>query len=394
MPNLRPFSRWSLAAITAVAMASATLGQSAFGVLASSLIAEFSVERWQIGLLATVVGFTGAFLSPTFGRATDRLGGVTSVRLTLGLGMLAMLVISNAPVYLVLLGGAFVTGLANGWANPATNALIVDNTAHGTRGLVTGVKQSGVQAGAFLGGVFLPIIVDAANWRVAYASFIVLPLIGFVGMWRRPHSSATGSRRAGGDGRLPTSVRWVALYGALTGLGVSSTITFLPLFAEESQGWTHTQAGMLVAGIGLVGVVARIVWGGASERWLGHGRTLGVLALLSTCAALLLALASAFIAPSWVLVPAALLFGSGASAWNAVGMLVVMDYSSPELVGRGTGLTMLGFLMGIGIGAPLMGLSVDRLGVYTPGWIALSLLFLASAVVAVRVHRTGTLASV
>jgi predicted MFS family arabinose efflux permease len=83
--------------------------------------------------------------------------------------------------------------------------------------------------------------------------------------------------------------------------------------------------------------------------------------------------------------------GSGAVAWNAVGMLAVMDYSAPELVGRGTGLAMLGFLTGIGLGPPLMGLSVDRLGVYTPGWVVITILFLAGALVAGRIHRTGTL---
>jgi predicted MFS family arabinose efflux permease len=75
-------------------------------------------------------------------------------------------------------------------------------------------------------------------------------------------------------------------------------------------------------------------------------------------------------------------------------MLAVMDYSAPQLVGRGTGLAMLGFLTGVGLGAPLMGLSVDYLGVYTPGWLVLATLFALSAVVAGRIHRTGTLAHV
>ena len=146
--------------------------------------------------------------------------------------------------------------------------------------------------------------------------------------------------------------------------------------------------------MGLVGVAARITWGSASERWLGHGRTLRLLALQSAGAAGLLALASADLAASWVLVPAALLMGAGAVAWNAVGMLAVMDYSAPELVGRGTGLVTLGFLGGIGVGPPLMGLSVDRLGSYTPGWVVIVVLFLAGAMIAGKVHRTGTLAHV
>lgn len=385
---MRPFSKFSLGAITAAAMGVATFGQSAFGVVAADLIDEFDVDRWQVGALVSGIGFTGAFFSPVFGRVTDRVGSVRSTVGVLVLGMLSMIVVSVAPVYLVLLAGALLSGVPNGWANPATNALIVDHTAVGTRGVVTGVKQSGVQMGAFLGGILLPWISSVANWRVAYASFLVFPAVGLVAMWRRrdverPDTSDTGAGR-----RVPSVVRWVALYGILMGLGVSATMTFLPLFANEDQGWTSSQAGLLVSGLGLVGVISRITWGTVSERWLGHGRTLRLLAAQSSVGAVLLASASMGMTPSWVMVVAMLALGSGAIAWNAVGMLAVMDYSPPLLVGKGTGLVLLGFLVGVGFGAPLMGLSVDTSGTYTPGWFGVAGLFAASAVVAVSVHKS------
>ena len=394
VPSMRPFSRFSLAAVTATAMGVATFGQSGFGVIASDLIGEFSIERWQIGALVSASGFTGALLSPMFGRVTDRLGSVKSVTGVLLVAMAAMAMISVSPSYIVLFGGAVLTGLPNGWTNPATNALIVDNVAAGARGFITGIKQSGVQAGAFLGGLLLPAISNLAGWRVAWASFLVFPIVALAAMWRRPE--VRREPRAAGMPRapIPTAVKWIAVYGTLTGLGVSSITTFLPLFAQEDQGWTQAQAGLLIAGVGLVGVIARITWGSVSERWLGHGRTLRLLGAQSAVGAMILALAASGNAPSWVLVLTALLFGSGAVAWNAVGMLAVMDYSVPELVGRGTGLTMLGFLTGVGLGAPLMGFSVDRLGMYTPGWLVLAGLFAMSTVAAVRIHRTGTLAHI
>lgn len=393
-PPIRPFSRFSLAAVTAIAMGVATFSQGAIGVLASDLIAEFGLERWQIGILLTANGVTGALFSPVFGRLTDRMGSVKSVVWVLSLAMLTMTLVATAPTYAVLFAAALLYGLPNGWANPSTNALIVDNVVAGARGVITGIKQSGVQMGSFLGGLFLPAIAAATSWRVAFASFLVFPVAGLVGMWRRPEIRRPHPSGDGTKAPVPIAVRWIAVYGTLAGLGVSATTTFLPLFAEESEGWTTAQAGLLIAGVGLVGVAARITWGSASERWLGHGRTLRLLALQSAGAAGLLALASADLAASWVLVPAALLMGSGAVAWNAVGMLAVMDYSAPELVGRGTGLAMLGFLTGIGLGPPLMGLSVDRLGAYTPGWVVIGVLFLAGALVAGQVHRTGTLAHV
>ncbi|MGC2239751.1 MAG: hypothetical protein WA726_02830, partial [Acidimicrobiia bacterium] len=63
-----------------------------------------------------------------------------------------------------------------------------------------------------------------------------------------------------------------------------------------------------------------------------------------------------------------------------------------ELVGRSTGVVLLGFLLGYGIGPPLLGLSVDRLGSYTQGWLAVTALFAGCTLVAGRVSRTGTLA--
>jgi MFS family permease len=375
-------------------MGVATFSQTAFGVLASSLIAEFQIERWQIGALLTAMGLTGASLSPVLGRVTDRSGSIASTRAVLMLAGVALAVVASAPSYYVLVVGALLFGFANGWTNPATNALIVDNTAPGSRGLVTGIKQSGVQAGAFMGGLLLPLIESATNWRIALASFVPFAIGGLVGI--RGHSSQRRDHKLPGSTRapIPVSVRWIALYGTLTGLGVSATATFLPLFAEEDQGWTTSQAGMLIATIGLVAFIARIIWGSASERWFGHGRTLQLLAGLSTLAATLLALASADLVSGWVLIPAALFFGAGASSWNAVGMLAVMDFTSPESVGKSTGLAMLGFLSGVGLGAPLLGLSVDRLGTYTVGWASFAALFAMSAIVAWRVHRTGSLAHV
>ncbi len=376
-----------------MAMGVATFGQSVFGVLASDLIDEFGIDRWQIGALVTASGLTGAAVSPFFGRVTDQVGGVKSVRGVLALGAVAMVVVAISPTYAVLFIGAMLGGVPNGWTNPATNALIVDNVAVGSRGVITGAKQSGVQMGAFLGGLLLPVLTSLTNWRIAFGMFLVFPVAGMIGMNRRPEVERRKAKASDGPGELSTVVRWLALYGALTGLGVSSVLTFLPLFAEETQGWSPAQAGLLVAGIGLVGVAARIGWGSISERRLGHGRTLRRLSVLSATSALLLALASAGIASGWILIPAALLMGTGAVAWNAIGMLAVMDYSTPALVGRGTGVIMLGFLTGVGLGPPLMGFSVDQLGTYTPGWLVLAVIFAGTTLVAAGVQRTGTLAT-
>jgi MFS family permease len=164
------------------------------------------------------------------------------------------------------------------------------------------------------------------------------------------------------------------------------------LFADEDLGWSEEAAGTMIALMGLTGIVARVVWPRLSERSLGHGRTLRILAALSVLSAALLALSSVDVVGGWALPLAVLLLGGGAIAWNAVGMLAVMDFSPRGLVGKGTGLVLFGFLFGLAIGPPLMGFSVDELGTYTPGWVVTGALMAISGFIAIRIPAGITLA--
>lgn len=390
---MRSLSRVGLSAITSATMAIATFPIIVFSVLASDLIEAFSVTRFQVGILVTATGLVGALAAPAFGRVTDRVGAVTSTRGVLALGTATLVGLALSPSYVMLVAAALLTGVPNGWSNAATNALIVENLPIGQRGIVTGIKQSGVQIGTFLGGLLLPPLAALWDWRLAVASFVVVPLGALVGLWghRDIHRAPRGHHL--GQGPLPASVRWVALYGTLSGLASSAMFGFFPLFAEEDQLWTPWAAGFTVAVIGLTGIVARIGWPTASERWIGHGSTLRLLALLSSASAIILALAAADVVGSWTLVPAALLLGAGAIAWNAVGMLAVMDFTPATLVGKGTGLVLFGFLLGLAAGAPLLGLSVDVTGTYVPGWLGAASLLAGCAVVAGRIPARGTLVS-
>ena len=389
---MRSLSRVALAAITSATMAIATFPIIVFSVLAADLIEEFDITRFQVGILVTATGLVGALVSPMFGRVTDRVGAVTSTRSDLGIGALALVGLALSPTYVALVAASLLTGVPNGWSNPATNALIVEEVPPGKRGVVTGIKQSGVQIGTFLGGLFLPIMVSLWNWRVAVASFTVIPAAAIAGLWGHRDRARDEESDGPGDGPLPASVKWVALYGTLSGVASSAMFGFFPLFAEEDQLWSDWAAGFMIAVIGLTGIAARVFWPAASERRIGHGRTLRLLAGLSLVSALLLALAAADLIPSWSLVPAAVLLGAGAIAWNAVGMLAVMDFTPSTSVGRGTGLVLLGFLFGLAVGAPILGYSVDLTGSYVPGWIGAAALLAACAVIAGRIPARGTVA--
>ncbi len=388
---MRSFSKAGLGAVTAATMATATFPIIVSSVLAAELIDRFDIGRAQVGLLVTATALVGALASPFFGRLTDRIGAVAATRNVLGIGMVTLTALALAPSYPFLVLAAIATGIPNGWSNPATNSLIVDNVPTGSRGVVTGVKQSGVQVGTFLGGLLLPVLAVLWDWRIAVLVFLVMPLAGLGGMVGRQDPVEHENRVERDRSPIPLPVKWVAVYGTLSGLATSAVFGFLPLFAEEDQLWSSRAAGFLVAVVGLTGIAARIFWTAASEKRVGHGRTLRILALLTTITTALLALAALDVVSSWVLLPAAVLLGGGAIAWNAVGMLAVMDFSPPGMVGKGTGVVLLGFLLGLALGAPLMGLSVDAFGTYAPGWLASAGLLIGSVVIAGRIPAGSTL---
>ncbi len=382
---MRSFSKMGLGAVTAATMATSTFAIVISSVLAVQLIDEFDISRAQIGLLALGNGIVGALASPIFGRVTDWLGSVRSVTAALATGVVTLAIWAFSPTYEVLMAGALLTGLANAWGNPATNALIVDTIPPGDRGVVTGIKQSGVQMGTFLGGLLLPLFAGWWSWRVAILLFLLLPTGALIAMIGRHAVDRNAARKVRSVEPLPTSVRWVAAYGSISGLATSAMLVFLPLFANEHLGWSETAGGLTIAMVGFAGIFARIFWPRFSERRIGHGRTLRILATMTTISATLLALISLDSIGGWLIFPAVVLLGGGAIAWNAVGMLAVMDFSPEGGVGKGTGFVLLGFLTGLALGPPLMGLSVDRLGSYTPGWTAVAILLVISALISFRV---------
>jgi MFS family permease len=389
---MRSFSKIGLGAVTAVTMAVSTFAVIAASVLAAQLIDEFGITRAQVGALVFANGIVGALASPAFGKVTDKFGAVRSVVGSLVIALMTLVGWALSPTYGLLVVAALVTGLANAWCNPATNALIVNNVPPGERGVVTGVKQSGVQIGTFLGGLLLPIFTAWWNWRAAMLAFATLPLGGLLAMIGRRDEHRSAYDPETRAERLPTAVRWIAAYGFLSGLATSSIIGFLPLFANEDLGWAEAAAGTLIALTGLAGITARIMWPRLSERWFGHSLTLRILSVMTFFTAIILTLASLDVLPGWTLVPAALLLGGGAVAWNAVGMLAVMDLSPKGAVGKGTGLVLFGFLSGLALGPPLMGLSVDLLDTYTVGWVSAALILVVAATISFRVPSGSTLA--
>jgi predicted MFS family arabinose efflux permease len=376
-----------LAATLTVGMVVSTFLGYAFGALGPFIRDDLDLSRTALGSLTTVMYFVGAALSPVLGPLVDRFGGRRSLLALFAVGSAGTLVAAASPAYGVLLAGAALAGVAVALGNIATNQLIARHVEPARQGILTGVKQSGVQAGAFLAGAALPILAEAWGWRWAVAGSALVAVAGMAGTFLTvPHHSGrfeTPRPPSPTDtalGPLGPAVNRLTAYATLMGLGVGAAGAYLPLYAVEALGTSRRTAGLAAGLMGLVGVVARVAWGRRHDRIATPvTRTLLHLGAGSVVAAALVGAAEAAgVAFLWA---GAAALGATAVAWNALGMLSIVRDVDAARAGRASGRVLLGFFAGFLAGPVTFGAVVDATDAYALAWAGVTAAFLAATAI-------------
>jgi len=361
-------SRGVFTTLLFLTMGVATFVALSIGIIAVVLIEDLGISRAQLGLVFAANTLGAAVVSPSFGRLTDRLGGRSAVVIVTATAAVAYVVLGVAPSLGVLIVGSVIGGVAQAGSNPATNKLIALDVPAGSRGTVTGIKQSGVQAFVFVGGLLVPAMAVVWGRLSAYGALAAFAVSLAIFAWWylpdakvRPVASLTNR-----GGRLPTDIWWITAYGFILGFSGSVTVLYA-LFATESLGRTVVTGGAVAAVVGLVAMPARILWARHAERNHAYRSSLLIIAVLGVAASVVLLAAN--VGPWWLVWIAALLSGAGPGAWNAVGMVALIVLAGPEEAGRASGVVLSGFLVGLGVGPPLFGWIIDTTGGYTVAWI-------------------------
>ncbi len=356
-------------------MGASTYTVTSLAVLATFIIDDLGIDRAQFGLVIAANVLLAAVLSPITGRITDRIGGKRAILGVFLVASISYLIMGLAVAFWVM----FVATVFGAWSqsggNPSTNKLIAEDLPQGERGVVTGIKQSGVQATVFLGGLVLPSVAIAVGWRGAYLLLAGVPvLLALFAAWVVPHSEDGEIRRGESARPLPRAITWLAGYGFL--LGFAGSVSFLvPLFAEEELGLDPRAAGVAAAVIGLTAFLARIGWARVSELLSDYMLPLTAIALLSVASAVVMLASPTW--GTWLLWLGAVLIGVSSAAWNAVGMLAVMNEAGAIATGRASGTVVFGFLAGLGLGPPIYGAIVDSVG-YDAMWLLSTVVATAS----------------
>jgi predicted MFS family arabinose efflux permease len=360
--------RPTLTALLVAAMAISTLTANALGLLAIYVLDALQISRAQLGSVIAIGTMIGALVSVPAGRAVDKIGARNAVIVVFAATGSAFLVFAAAPSYGIMIVGSAVAAAALGGNNPATNKVIALHYPEGRRSLVTGLKQSGVPLAVVASGTLLPTAAEAIGWRHTLG-LVGVTAMGLALLSRAaiPAPESDTSPPASLAAAAGSTMGRMALYPFLLGFA-NASIFFIPLFAEEILGSSAVRAGRAIAVLGAAAMVGRIAWARVAERRRSYVGVLRLLAAVGAVAYLVVALSARF-GGWWQLVAGCVLIGASASSWNAVGMLAVIHEAGTEGAGRASGVVQFGFLLGLSVGTPVQGWTVDLTGAYTVLWL-------------------------
>ena len=369
-----------LSAVLAGAMALSMTPGPIIGILSRFFIDDLGLTRTEIGAVATFHAFAIMVTSIPLGVLADRLSGRYTQILMLLFVFLGLLTMAFSWDFWSLMVFAAIAGIPAAGANSATNNIIVENVPAGSRGWITGIKQSGVQIGILATGLALPVTAARLGWRMALvlASLVALVGIAFTlavvpsgpGAW-------TPARNAGEPrGRLPGAVRWLSAYGITMGIGVGTYAAFVPLYAQENLGMGVALAGTVIAVSGASGALWRVLWGRIAER--AEHPSVPLLAIGALSAGAFIATWVAGYTLPFLIWVGAVLVGMSTGSWMSVGMMAAIMLSEPKQTGQSTGSIVLGFAVGLTIGPVVFGWGVDTFGSYDLPWAGVTLNFVAA----------------
>ncbi|MFJ3202536.1 MFS transporter [Streptomyces sp. NPDC086989] len=354
-----------LTALLTAAMAFSMLQLFLLGAFGPRLVDEGGLSPTVLGLTTTIGFGAAAVLSPVGGRMVDRTGPRRSLVVLLLVSAAALALIGAASGPGFLLAAVALGGVPQALANPATNKAILAAVAPARRGAVTGMKQSGVQLGAFAAGLPLAALAAAVGWRGALWTAAAAAAAAALWAHRALPADPPVTRGQPRTSLLPRgAVAWLAVFSLFLGCGIASVNTYVALFGARELGMGPTQAAALVAVLGVAGVAGRVGWSRAARPGRAERLPAG-LAAGAVLAASLLA-AALYVRPLvWV---AAVAVGVFAVSGNAVSMVLVMQRAAPGRAGQDSALVAAGFFAGFAIGPPLFG-PLAEAGRYGPGWL-------------------------
>ncbi len=356
------------------------------GALAVQLTGELGFGTAALGVVVAVFRSTSAVTAPFLGRAADRLGASTSLRVAgTATAVTCIGVATTASSWGTLLPWMILGGATIGLAQPAANRLIVTGVPARRRGMAFGVKQTSAPGASTLAGLSVPAIALTVGWRYAFVLSAVLAVVMVLSVRRSSDGPAPGNRLTSRPPPIQDRMS-LAVFGLAFGLANAANSVMLAFYVDAAvdAGTSASLAGAVLAFASIAAIAIRLTTGIASDRM--HSGHLHLCAYLMLAGAVGLGLLST---QQPGLMGVGLIIGlSGAWGVHAVFWFVLMNAYS-ETPGTATGLVATMGHTGGALGPLLFGVVAQQVA-YRVAWGIGSVFAVAAAIMMVVLSRRLT----
>ncbi len=350
------------------------------GGLAVQMQAELDYGAAALGVAIGMFYVAGALSSALTGKVVEHVGAERSLRWAAAIsGLLQLAIAGMARSFTALVTLLALGGLANAWAQPASNVFLVGRIPANRLGLALGLQKSAIPAAALLGGLTVPTLALTVGWRWA---FLAGAMFSFASALQVPPAArrdrplrATRRRERKPDVPLPALL--LLAVGVGFGAAGSGALSAFLVLAGVEAGLSEGLAGIMLTVGSIAGMGVRLLIGAGADRHPGRALwfMVGMFAIASVAFAMLAAGT-----PVLFFIATPLAFAT-AYAWPGLFHLVVVR-SNPSAPGAATGVAMTGTFTGAVSGPVIFG-AIAGAGSYTAAWLtSAAFLVLAAAIVA------------
>jgi MFS transporter, FSR family, fosmidomycin resistance protein len=345
---------------------------------------EFGLTYAELGLLMTAFFVVSGIGQAVAGFVVDRIGALPVLLASLGIFIVASLVLAAAPGYSVLLFGCALAGLGNASFHPVDYSVLNARIPPARLGKAYAVHGVAGSLGWALAPVYLVTIAQFAGWRMAMLGAALIAAAVLAVVWQsrslvqgarrveRAHADAQAAPAALADtfGFLRLPAVWMSflffLSMAIAGGAVQS---FGPESARVLHGVLPQWAALCLTLYMLASAAGMLAGGFAladpQRAELGVAAGFGLAAVI----ALMIAFGTW---PGWM-VP--VLFGAMGFCVGAAGPsrdLLIRRATPPGATGRVYGTVYSGLDAGLAISPAAFGLLMDR-GMPAAVWVGVAL---------------------
>ncbi|MFZ5557125.1 MAG: MFS transporter [Pseudomonadota bacterium] len=390
-----PSALLPVVAATLAGQALVSMGVLTLPAIAPNYAEALGVDPALIGYQISLT-YAAAMLSTGYGGGfTTGWGACRTTQAGLMLVAAGATTAMTASLPALALASVFL-GLGYELTNPAASHLLVRFTPEARRNLIFSVKQTGVPAGGVAAALCGPALAVTLGWRWSLA-LVALACVALTALlqrrraaWDNDRVPGTGLRQMTGGG-MPiiwrdARLRRLAL-AAFCFAGVQLCVmTFTVTLLVKEAGYSLVQAGLLLSGVQVAGVLGRVAWGWSADFWGSARRVLATLGALMT----VLCVAVTQLAAGWPAGAIWLVFlGLGATAvgWNGVFLADVARLAPRGQTALATGGALFFTFGGVLVAPALFSSAYHLVGSYALTF-AVAAAFAAAGVASITVRRS------